>query len=128
MTLADRLRAAVDGVPEEGSVVFPVAAVRRWLETEEEGGPTRTAEPEPVADWRAALWSAPAETRLGVHEAADALGRPVSFIYRHTSARAENRLPHRKLDGELVFLAGELRGWIRDREELVVGGALEAMP
>ena len=28
-------------------------------------------------------------------------------------------IPHRKLEGELVFLVGELRTWIRNTEETV---------
>lgn len=32
MNVADRLRQAVDGLPDEGAVTLPVEAVRRWLE------------------------------------------------------------------------------------------------
>lgn len=71
--------------------------------------------------WRERLWSVPAETRLGVTEVAEALGRPKSFVYARTGS-AEDALPHRKLDGSLVFTAGELRAWIRDREEVVHAG------
>lgn len=35
MNVADRLRQAVEGVPDEGAIQLPAAAVRRWLE---EGG------------------------------------------------------------------------------------------
>lgn len=76
--------------------------------------------------WREKLWTVPAETRLGVTEAAEALGRPKSFIYDRTRAKAEDPIPHRKLDSALVFTAGELRAWIRDREEEVVGGPMES--
>ena len=73
------------------------------------------------AGWREKIWTAPAETRLGIAEAAEALGRPRSFIYRRTSAKSSlSRIPHRKLDGGLVFLAGELRSWLASQEELVV--------
>jgi len=75
-----------------------------------------------TATWRERLWTAPAEARLGVPEAAEAVGRPVSWVYRHTSEKAAGgeRLPHRKLDGELMFTAGELRMWIREHEEVLV--------
>lgn len=73
------------------------------------------------AAWREKIWTAPAETRLGIAEAAEALGRPRSFIYRRTSAKSSlSKIPHRKLDGALVFLAGELRSWLASEEELVV--------
>jgi hypothetical protein len=59
-----------------------------------------------------------------VCEAAEALGRPVSFVYRHTSEKSAGgaRLPHRRLDGALVFLAGELRTWLREHEETITAG------
>ncbi len=69
------------------------------------------------ADWRECLWTCPEETRLGVREVAEALGRTKSWVYRRTGERsAKARLPHRKLDGELVFTAGELRKWIHGHE------------
>jgi len=79
----------------------------------------------PAATWREKLWSVPPETRLGVREAAEACGRPVSWIYRHTSeksASADDRLPHKKFDGELTFVVGELRAWLTAHEETVKQG------
>lgn len=71
--------------------------------------------------WRERLWLVPSETRLGVREVAEALGRPASWVYRRTSEKSEKApLPHRKLDGELVFMAGELRAWIEGHETMVV--------
>src|SRR5690349_2838866 len=56
-------------------------------------------EPQPVT-WRERLWIVPPETRLGVAELSEAIGRPRSWIYRHTSARSGlDLLPYRKLDG-----------------------------
>ncbi|CAN5872266.1 hypothetical protein BH11GEM2_BH11GEM2_06700 [soil metagenome] len=77
--------------------------------------------------WRERLWSVPPETRLGVREAAEALGRPKSWVYRHTAEKGmgEDRLPHRKLDGELLFVAGELRAWLTTHEEVVVRGHVD---
>lgn len=74
------------------------------------------------ATWRERLWSVPAETRLGVGEVAEALGRPKSFVYARTGPKADDPIPHRKLDGSVVITAGELRAWIRDREEVVAAG------
>lgn len=82
-----------------------------------EAEPVKPAEP----TWRERLWTVPAETRLGTVELAEGLGRPRSWIYSRTQADAEDPLPHRKLEGALVFTAGEVRAWLRDHEETVVG-------
>ena len=67
--------------------------------------------------WRERLWTCHPETRLGVEELCEALGRSKAFVYRHTRAKS---IPHRRLDGELVFVAGEIRAWLNDQEETVV--------
>ena len=84
--------------------------------------------PAPVAreSWRERLWSCPAETRLGLEELCKALDRSASWIYHRTTPKAEHRLPHRKLDGVLCFTAGEVRAWIRDREEVMHAGRMES--
>lgn len=84
-------------------------------------------EPEPVRDeapmpWRALLWTVPSETRIGRPELLEAVGRPASWMYRHTAA---GTIPHRKLDGELVFVVGEIRAWLREREEIVRAGRID---
>jgi hypothetical protein len=78
--------------------------------------------------WRERLWLVPAETRLGVPEVAEALSRPKSWVYARTGPSAEDPLPHRKLDGANIFTAGELRAWIRSREEVVHAGPMESTP
>jgi len=56
--------------------------------------PVRLADPTPET-WRERLWRVPAETRLGVREFAEAMGRPKSWVYRRTSERSEKApLPH----------------------------------
>jgi hypothetical protein len=73
--------------------------------------------------WRERLWTVPSETRLGVSELSEALGRKRSWIYARTQQEGKTakdrseRLPHRRLDGVLVFVAGEIRRWVREREE-----------
>lgn len=67
--------------------------------------------------WRERLWACPAETRLGVLDLAEALGRSKGFVYRLTRSKD---IPHRKLDGELVFRAGDIREWVQRREEVQV--------
>ena len=73
--------------------------------------------------WRERLWKVPGDTRIGTVELCEALGRPRSWVYRHTSLRSGcTLLPHRKLDGQLVFVAGEIRAWLRENEEIVERG------
>ena len=77
---------------------------------------TTNAEP----TWRERLWTAPPETRIGVKELAEALGRPKSWVYRRTGKNAEKApLPHRKLDGELVFVVAEIRAWLVEHETTI---------
>ena len=71
--------------------------------------------------WRERLWTAPVDTRLGVSELSEAMGRPKSWIYRHTSAKSGlELLPHRRLDGVLVFVIGEIRQWLTQQEDSVM--------
>ena len=78
--------------------------------------------------WRERLWTAPAETRIGRQELLDAVGRSENWLYRHTGAKAKcSRIPCRKLDGELVFLVGELRQWLVEHEETVVPSRSEPL-
>lgn len=93
---------------------------------------TPEREPEPVGEagswrptWRERLWTAPAETRIGRAELLEAVGRPPSWLYRHTGAKAAHRIPHRKIDRELTFLVGEVRAWLREREEMVEAGPMD---
>lgn len=106
--------AAMDAVDESQGV-----QLRDLSEQSADDGPTSET-------WRERLWRAPAETRLGANELCEALGRSKHWLYRHTGPSAENRIPHRKLDGELVFAVGEVRTWIRDNEEIVVAADAES--
>jgi predicted DNA-binding transcriptional regulator AlpA len=117
MTARDALSALVQDSPAGALLTVP----RNWLAEVLQPATTPAAVSAPtVGDnrpaWRERLWTCPAETRLGVAEVAEAIGRPKSFVYRATSAKS---IPHRKLDGELVFVASEIRQWIRDQEETV---------
>jgi predicted DNA-binding transcriptional regulator AlpA len=93
-------------------------------------------EPEPVApsvdiepSWRERLWLCPAETRFGIADLCEALGKPKSWVYRHTSEKSGlPRLPHRKLDGMLLFVAGEVRTWLRENEDTVHEMPMESTP
>jgi predicted DNA-binding transcriptional regulator AlpA len=77
--------------------------------------------------WPERLWIIPAERRLGVKEACQALEKSRTWLYAHMSeGQGRDRIPHRKLDGQVLFTAGELRAWIRDQEETVHGGRMES--
>lgn len=114
MTLRDRIRAVVGALPDSASVTLPVSELRRWVDD-----PDRAEQmPATVApSWREKLWTCPADTRLGVRDVAEALGRSPSWVYRAADAKkGVHRLPCRRLSGELVFEAGEVRAWV-EREE-----------
>ena len=103
----------------EASATLPASEVLARLPEAEEQEIPQT-EPSPIElTWRERLWLVPSETRLGVHEVCEALDRSSSWLYRHTGPKAEDPLPHRLLDGQLVFVAGEIRHWIREHEESV---------
>lgn len=121
---AARLAGIVATLPDEVSVSIPVSTLRAWLE-EGDTAPQTHAEAAP-ASWRVLLWSVPAETRIGVRELCEALDRSPDWLYRHTSPKADERIPHRKLGGELEFVVGEVREWIRHTEDVVVRGATDA--
>lgn len=123
MSLADLRRWATEAAALHAMV--PASKLAELLEAIEDPAPEpseKFTEGWP-ASWRERLWSVPAETRLGVAEVAEALGgKPKSYVYARTGPKAEDPLPHRKLDGSLVFTAGELRAWIRDHEEVIHAG------
>jgi len=76
--------------------------------------PAAIAAPE---SWRERLWTCDPNVRLGVVELAEALGRSKAFVYRLTR---QNKIPFRRLDGELVFRVGDVRVWLQKHETVVV--------
>lgn len=124
--LAEWLRSLPEGTS------LPARGVADYLERLDAEPPRSTPpslEPQPLP-WSALLWVVPPETRIGVKELAAATGRPKSWVYRHTSGRgACPRLPHRKLDGELVFVVCEVRRWLIEHEVVeVLGGTTRPRP
>src|SRR5690348_15654795 len=113
--------------------LIPVEAVLAVLtdvvgaQGQAEAAPSALAGPQEPSgqSWRVLLWTVPAETRIGREELLEAVSRPRSWLYRHTAAKAEHRIPHRKLDGELVFVVGEVRAWLKAQEEIVQAGPLD---
>lgn len=82
-------------------------------------GDPSPAEKEGPVSWRERLWTAHPETRLGVRELAEGLGKSRSWIYSRTgkSCPTRRRIPHSLDDsGELVFKAGEIRDWLARSE------------
>jgi len=54
---------------------------------------------------------------MSVGDVAEALGRSPDFVYRHTAPSGSvQTIPHRKLEGALVFAAGEVREWVKATE------------
>ena len=133
MDIRLRLQQLADALPEDGSVVLTRARLVEWLAGEggiagHSGPPANGAdlqELEPT--WREKLWTAPAEVRIGTQEVAEALGKPVSWVYRHTSGKSGyTLLPYRKLNGELLFVVGEIRAWVRDHEQVGHAGRMDS--
>ena len=124
MTLADLL-AALRQMPP-GTMVPATEMAARLEEVCPTGHTTPDDGIEPT--WRERVWTAPAETRVGRQELLEAVGRSEHWLYRHTGAKAKcSRIPCRKLDGELVFLVGELRQWLVEHEETVVPSRSEPL-
>lgn len=125
-----RARAAELGeYAPEAARVFAKAAE----ELEAALGPQPVRDPAPPAviemTWRERLWIAPPTTRLGRDELLEALGgKSRSWLYERTSDKApiDKRIPHRKdaVTGELVFIVGEVRDWLRGNEVVIVPGSL----
>lgn len=116
------LRAHLRMLPPEA--LLPAGWVLEQLEREPapeaELARERSDGPDIEPTWREKLWTAPAETRIGTQEVAEAIGRPVSWVYRAKS------LPRRKLDGELLFVVGEIRAWVRDHEDVIHAGRMDS--
>ena len=88
---------------------------------------SKTVEKQPdsavLVTWREKLWTCAPDTRLGRVELLEALGRTKNWLYRHTGKQAKcSRIPCRRLDGELVFVAGEVRTWLAEQEEILEPG------
>src|SRR5687767_6521573 len=66
--------------------------------------------------WRERLWSCEPKTRLWLDEVAEAMGKSKAAVRKLIERHG---LPCRKRQGELVFLAGELREWMRVQEQVV---------
>lgn len=73
------------------------------------------------------FWTLPEETRLSAQQVAEALGKSDAWVYKHIDARrTEFPLPYRREGGSgrdrLVFLAGEVRAWVQQREIVIRPG------
>lgn len=125
-TIAE-LRLWLGRAPE--GTTLPAATVAALLDGCEDGPePTSPPSAESVEaapeTWRVKVWTVPADVRIGKHELLEAVGRSESWLYRHTSAKADHRIPHRKLDGELVFVVGEVRAWLKEHEDIIEAGPM----
>ena len=124
MTLAD-LRTWLREAPP-GTMVPATEMAARLEAVCPTGRTTTDVVTEPT--WRERLWTCPPETRIGRQELLEALRRSENWLYRHTGTKAKcSRIPCRKLDGELVFVVGEVRQWLVDHEEIVEPGRSESL-
>ena len=128
MTLTE-LRAWLTTLADATATLPASEVLSRLPDVEEQAEPANSA-PTPNIEltWRERLWLVPAETRLGVAEVCEALDRSPSWAYRHTGPKAQDPLPHRLLDGQLVFLCGEIRHWIREHEESIHECPMDSTP
>lgn len=109
-----------------GTTVLAAEIAERLANVAPNGAEVSTDGPTPT--WRERLWTVPPETRIGRAELLEALGRSQDWLYRHTGGKAKcTRIPCRKLDGELVFVVGEVRQWLLEHEETVVVGRTEPL-
>jgi predicted DNA-binding transcriptional regulator AlpA len=133
-TLGDLRRWAADAPP---GTTIPAGALVQLLDDLVEVGPS----PAPVlveeapAPWRERLWTVPPETRLGVEEVAEALGKSRHWVYRAASSHRSvpigkdrvgkmkyqkepnpHPLPSRKVSGGILFRAGDVRDWLKEEE------------
>lgn len=124
-TLTERIRVIVDALPADSSITLPSRTLREWLD-EESIGNGGSAESDRAADpsWRTLIWECPDDTRLGIAELCEAVGKSKAWVYRRTCATGSrlgygaqrDRIPHAKVAGQLVFIASEIRDWLRQRE------------
>ena len=109
----------LDGLPDDVSVVLPAPTLKAMFD-DAPPVPSEDALSAP-ASWREKLWTCDPATRLSVGELAEGIDRPPSYIYAKTGpAAGSDRIPHRRIDGRLVFVAGEVRTWLEQNEEKVV--------
>jgi hypothetical protein len=126
-SLADVVRWLEQAPPETLMPAHSVLALLRGAEGQ--AAPPAAITVAATETWREKLWTVPPETRLGVVEVADALNRPRSFVYRHTSPKSGlPQLPHRRMDGALTFTAGDLRAWLSQHEHAVVEPSIAVVP
>jgi hypothetical protein len=125
MSVADRLRAIVAPLPSGSAVTLPADVVRAWIEEDEAvAKPAIVTADTPPESWRVKLWLVPGDMRMGVREVAEAMDRSPDWVYRAVSdARAREKgrhaLPCSRMDGELTFIAGAVRDWIKASEVVI---------
>jgi predicted DNA-binding transcriptional regulator AlpA len=73
------------------------------------------------------FWTLPADTRLSAQQVAEACGKSEAWVYKHIDARRTDvPIPYRREGSgrrhRLVFLAGEVRSWVKQREIVVRRG------
>lgn len=97
--------------------MIPAQGICEMLAALVEGRGQMDSPAAPSETWREKLWTVPPDTRIGVRELAQAMNRPVSWVYRRTAARSHKApLPCHRLDGRVEFVVGEIRAWLASHE------------
>src|ERR1041385_5137634 len=87
------LRCLAEALPPGSAVPVPREVLLELVTSQKGAEPTVSPVAAPVT-WRERLWTCPGDTRLGVRELAEALGRPRSWVYRAVAGKREaKRLP-----------------------------------
>lgn len=101
MTLAERLAAIVQAVPDDGAVTLPVRHLREWIAAE--GAPASSPAEKPSDD---------ADRWLTADDVATALGVSRRYVYaRRTSLPFAKQLP----GGSVRFSERGLQRWMERR-------------
>ena len=123
-TIIDQLTKWLAASPP--GVLVPAASLAEYLTRASQGTSATQSTPAESGPptWRERLWTCHPDVRIGVRELGEALDRPESWVYRHTSPKSGlPLLPHRKFDSQLVFVVGEIRTWIHENEAVIVAAA-----
>lgn len=126
MTLADVVRWLEQAPP--GTTVPATAMLELLRDADAETAPAIAPDPANAAPL--SIWTCDPELRFGVKELASAIGRSASWIYHRTQEGVadRDRLPHKRQDATLIFVAGEVRAYLLEHEQRIVKPTTPVVP
>ena len=126
VSMSDSIRAAAQPATIQSLIAAEVtASLLSALEAKgREHATTRPAESSPrEPSWRERLWTVPPETRLTQKEMLEAFDRGRTWL--NTDAKdLDPKIPYRVELGRPVYLAGELRDWIKSQSVVKIPGSI----